>query len=160
MNSKNEYDETISDSKEESLKKAMLILEQNILENENNKEKIRRPKINTKKIVLDLIIVAVLEIFFLIISIFCLKKYIVVSFIMLGLLVIIIILTSKKNIINLILLYQKYAPEKIRMSCLFEPTCSEYMILAIKKYGIIKGIYKGIKRLLRCHSPNGGIDYP
>jgi putative component of membrane protein insertase Oxa1/YidC/SpoIIIJ protein YidD len=34
------------------------------------------------------------------------------------------------------------------------------MILAIKKYGIIKGIYKGIKRLLRCHSPNGGIDYP
>jgi putative membrane protein insertion efficiency factor len=79
---------------------------------------------------------------------------------MLGLLVIIIILTSKKNIINLILLYQKYAPEKIRMSCLFEPTCSEYMILAIKKYGIIKGIYKGIKRLLRCHSPNGGIDYP
>jgi putative membrane protein insertion efficiency factor len=160
MNSKNEYDETISNSKEESMKKAMLILEQNILENENNKEKIKRPEINTKKIVLNLLIVTVLEIVFLIISILCLKKYIIVSFIMLGLLVITIILTSKKNIINLILLYQKYAPEKIRRSCLFEPTCSEYMILAIKKYGIIKGIYKGIKRLLRCHSPNGGVDYP
>jgi uncharacterized protein len=34
------------------------------------------------------------------------------------------------------------------------------MILAIVKYGTIKGVYLGLKRLLRCRVPNGGIDYP
>ncbi len=56
--------------------------------------------------------------------------------------------------------YQKIAPKEIRGRCLYEPTCSEYMILAIKKYGVIKGILKGIDRLKRCHYPNGGVDYP
>jgi len=56
--------------------------------------------------------------------------------------------------------YQRYASDDIRVSCVFEPTCSEYMILALKKYGIIRGNIRGIKRLLRCHYPNGGKDYP
>jgi putative component of membrane protein insertase Oxa1/YidC/SpoIIIJ protein YidD len=34
------------------------------------------------------------------------------------------------------------------------------MILAIQKYGLIKGIKKGVRRIKRCHYPNGGIDYP
>lgn len=45
-------------------------------------------------------------------------------------------------------------------SCLFIPSCSNYMILAIEKYGLIKGITKGVKRILRCVPPNGGVDYP
>ncbi len=38
-------------------------------------------------------------------------------------------------------------------SCKFYPTCSEYMISAIKKYGVIIGVNKGIKRISRC-TPN------
>lgn len=56
--------------------------------------------------------------------------------------------------------YQRYAPDDIRLACIYEPSCSEYMILSIQKYGVIKGIIKGIQRLERCHLPNGGTDYP
>ena len=62
--------------------------------------------------------------------------------------------------ISIIRLYQRKAPTKLRQSCRFEPSCSDYMILAIQKYGTSKGMIKGIKRLLKCHIPNGGIDNP
>lgn len=43
--------------------------------------------------------------------------------------------------------------------CKFYPSCSEYMMQAIEKYGCIKGIYLGIKRLLKCHPfAKGGYD--
>lgn len=71
-----------------------------------------------------------------------------------------IILNLKKIMILFVLLYQRFAPESMRASCLYTPSCSEYMILAIKKYGCIRGFIKGVKRLRRCHTPNGGIDYP
>lgn len=66
----------------------------------------------------------------------------------------------KYTVILLVLIYQRFAPVEIRLSCRFEPSCSNYMLLAIKKYGFWKGFIKGIKRLKRCHHPNGGIDYP
>ncbi len=56
--------------------------------------------------------------------------------------------------------YQRVAPERIRDACVFTPTCSEYMIMALQKYGFFKGLFKGIGRLRRCHLPNGGEDYP
>lgn len=37
-----------------------------------------------------------------------------------------------------------------RITCVFYPTCSEYMILAIEKYGVRKGIVKGIQRIGKC----------
>jgi putative membrane protein insertion efficiency factor len=40
---------------------------------------------------------------------------------------------------------------KKRNTCVFYPTCSEYTIQAIKKYGVLNGFYKGIKRISRCH---------
>ncbi|MCX6156122.1 MAG: membrane protein insertion efficiency factor YidD [Candidatus Kapabacteria bacterium] len=44
-------------------------------------------------------------------------------------------------------------------SCRFYPTCSEYAIQAIEKYGIFKGIWLGTKRILRCHPLHpGGFD--
>ena len=67
---------------------------------------------------------------------------------------------GKKFLLTLITLYQKYAPEIVRSSCLFEPCCSEYMKLSILKYGALKGFIRGIKRILRCRYPNGGIDEP
>ncbi len=57
-------------------------------------------------------------------------------------------------------IYQRFAPSSIRCKCRFEPSCSEYMILSIEKYGIFKGIKKGIGRLKRCNVNNGGFDYP
>lgn len=65
----------------------------------------------------------------------------------------------KRILIFMILLYQKYAPEHIRLRCNFEPSCSEYAILAINKYGVLKGSWKTWQRLKRCFPP-GGIDYP
>lgn len=66
----------------------------------------------------------------------------------------------KKLLIKLIRYYQNHAPKELRDACLYTPSCSEYMILAIEKYGVIKGVLKGIKRILRCKPPNGGEDYP
>jgi putative membrane protein insertion efficiency factor len=60
-------------------------------------------------------------------------------------------------IISLVRLYQKIPHQK---SCRFEPSCSTYMILAVEKYGVLKGFVKGVLRIMRCHNPNGGIDYP
>ena len=66
----------------------------------------------------------------------------------------------RKIVIWFIRLYQRYASDDIRLSCVFTPSCSEYMILSIRRYGVIRGCVKGIKRLKRCHYPNGGEDYP
>lgn len=156
MENKDLYKDTISNSKEESMQKALLILQENM---EKEHSKIKRPDINVKKTILKIFGVILLEVILLIIGIYNFEK-IYIFVLMLILILAIIMVTSKNIIINMILLYQRLASEELRESCLFEPTCSEYMILAIRKYGTIKGVYKGIRRLLRCHSPNGGIDYP
>jgi putative membrane protein insertion efficiency factor len=66
----------------------------------------------------------------------------------------------KTLIIKLIRLYQKFAPGKLRNSCRFIPTCSEYTILALEKYGLVSGLKKGVYRIYSCKAPNGGYDYP
>lgn len=63
-------------------------------------------------------------------------------------------------LIGLVLLYKAFAPLSVRGRCRFEPTCSTYMIMAIKKYGVLVGVIKGIRRIFRCKPPNGGVDYP
>ena len=67
---------------------------------------------------------------------------------------------SRRAVIWLVHLYQNKASDATRLRCVFEPSCSEYMILAVEKYGTIRGVIKGVRRLLRCHAPNGGEDYP
>ncbi len=43
--------------------------------------------------------------------------------------------------------------------CRFTPTCSEYTYQAINRYGIITGLWMGLKRIIRCHPWNkGGYD--
>ena len=56
--------------------------------------------------------------------------------------------------------YQRYYPRMFRGNCPYTPTCSEYMYLAVQKHGSRRGFWMGIKRLLRCRKPYGGIDYP
>tara|TARA_B100000941_G_scaffold270247_1_gene228066 strand:- start:565 stop:789 length:225 start_codon:yes stop_codon:yes gene_type:complete len=43
-------------------------------------------------------------------------------------------------------------------SCRFQPTCSQYGIKALKKHGVIKGLFLTIKRISKCH-PYGGKGY-
>lgn len=66
----------------------------------------------------------------------------------------------KWSAIGAVLMYKCFAPMSVRSRCLFTPTCSTYMIMAIYKYGLFIGVIKGIRRILRCKPPNGGIDYP
>lgn len=63
----------------------------------------------------------------------------------------------KNVLIKLIKLYQKI-PGKFHNNCRFTPTCSNYAIEALEKYGTIKGIFLTLKRLLRC-TPWGGSGY-
>lgn len=62
-------------------------------------------------------------------------------------------------LILFILFYQKAISPFFPATCRFYPTCSEYCVQALRKYGPIKGVYLGIKRILRCHPGNpGGYD--
>lgn len=58
-------------------------------------------------------------------------------------------------LIMLVYLYKWCISPWLPKCCAFYPTCSTYMILAIKEWGIFKGVYLGIKRILKCR-PNGG----
>lgn len=71
-----------------------------------------------------------------------------------------VFLHARKIIVCVVQLYQRYAPDRIRNKCRFEPSCSQYMLLAIDKYGVIKGVFKGLARLKRCRPDNGGYDFP
>lgn len=65
----------------------------------------------------------------------------------------------KTILINVIKFYRKYISPLKRPSCIYYPTCSEYTLEAIRKYGAIKGGFMGIKRILRCHPfHKGGYD--
>ena len=45
--------------------------------------------------------------------------------------------------------------------CRFSPSCSEYFILAVRKYGPLSGAWRGVKRVCRCHPWHpGGYDPP
>ena len=61
-------------------------------------------------------------------------------------------------LIGLIKFYKYGISPYLPRSCRYTPTCSQYSIDAIKKYGPLKGSYMGLKRILRCH-PWGGHGY-
>ena len=70
------------------------------------------------------------------------------------------IIMMKKFLIFLIKVYRKIiSPLKGRPTCIYTPTCSLYAIQALEKYGILKGMYLAVKRILRCHPfHEGGYD--
>ena len=63
-------------------------------------------------------------------------------------------------LIGLIKFYKKFiSPMKRTPSCRFIPTCSQYALEALQKYGPIKGSYLAVRRILRCnHFHKGGYD--
>jgi len=74
---------------------------------------------------------------------------------------------AKNIILKLIRFYQKtlsfdhgfFSFLKTYQGCRFFPSCSEYTYQAIEKYGVRKGGFLGLKRILRCHPfTKGGVD--
>ncbi|MDD4760492.1 MAG: membrane protein insertion efficiency factor YidD [Bacteroidaceae bacterium] len=73
------------------------------------------------------------------------------------------VLLLLRNVICWILIlpirfYQKCISPFTPPSCRFTPTCSQYAVEAIRKYGPLKGLYLAIRRILKCH-PWGGSGY-
>ena len=65
----------------------------------------------------------------------------------------------KKIVLFCIDFYRKFISPYTPKSCIYTPTCSVYTYQAVKKYGVLKGGFKGIKRILRCHPfHKGGYD--
>lgn len=65
----------------------------------------------------------------------------------------------KKFFIGIINLYRKYISPLKKPCCRFTPTCSQYAIEAFERYGVIKGLYLSVKRILRCNPfCKGGYD--
>lgn len=60
--------------------------------------------------------------------------------------------------ILLIKLYQWFISPLTPPSCRFTPTCSQYALEALRKYGPFKGGWLALRRILRCH-PGGGSGY-
>ncbi len=55
--------------------------------------------------------------------------------------------------------YKRFISPLLPSACRFYPTCSEYMLEAVSKYGVFRGIWLGTRRLLRCHPfHEGGFD--
>jgi len=55
--------------------------------------------------------------------------------------------------------YQYVIKPYLPLSCRFEPSCSTYAIEAFQSYGFLKGSYKALRRILRCHPGcQGGYD--
>lgn len=64
----------------------------------------------------------------------------------------------KKLLIFLIRLYQATAPMR-KPHCRYIPSCSQYCLTAIERFGALKGGWMGLKRILRCHPFHpGGYD--
>ncbi|MBE6067373.1 MAG: membrane protein insertion efficiency factor YidD [Clostridium lundense] len=62
-------------------------------------------------------------------------------------------------IILVIKSYRKYISPLKNPCCRFYPTCSQYALDAINKYGVLKGSFMSVKRILRCNPFNpGGYD--
>lgn len=66
---------------------------------------------------------------------------------------------TRRIAIALIRFYQQAVSPLIGPRCRYLPTCSDYMLTAINRYGLLKGGWLGVKRLARCHPwHEGGYD--
>jgi uncharacterized protein len=62
--------------------------------------------------------------------------------------------------IALVQAYRWLVSPLLPSSCKFYPSCSQYAVDALRKYGFVRGSIKAVRRLLRCHPwSHGGVDY-
>ncbi len=61
--------------------------------------------------------------------------------------------------VTLIKLYKRFVSPLMPPACKFQPTCSVYAVEAIEKYGMIRGGFMAVKRIIRCNPfSRGGYD--
>lgn len=65
----------------------------------------------------------------------------------------------RKFFLLIIKFYQKIISPILGNNCRFYPTCSSYVYEAIKRHGVLKGLFLGLQRILKCHPLHpGGYD--
>ena len=65
----------------------------------------------------------------------------------------------RKLIVGILRLYKLTLSPLLPSACRYYPSCSEYMRQAVEKYGPVRGVWMGIKRVARCHPfHQGGLD--
>jgi len=66
---------------------------------------------------------------------------------------------DRRFVMALLMFYKRAISPMLGQRCRFEPTCSMYMYEAVESYGVIKGVWMGLKRLVRCQPcSRGGYD--
>jgi len=130
--------------------------------NQEDEEKLTRPEMNFSNSALQVLIYLVLGV---IVGVVAERFFaggwgglLTISSVLLFYLLCVLI-NRRSLAIWLIRFYQYRAPADVRVKCVLMPSCSEYMIIAITKYGLVEGFRKGIDRLRRC-GPPVQIDYP
>jgi putative membrane protein insertion efficiency factor len=61
-----------------------------------------------------------------------------------------------RALIAMVSIYRRYISPLLPDSCIYSPTCSEYALEAIEKYGAAKGGWLALRRILRCHPFHAG----
>jgi putative membrane protein insertion efficiency factor len=70
-----------------------------------------------------------------------------------------LLLVPRRMLAALIRAYQLTLSPLLPASCRFHPSCSQYALEAVRKYGVVRGGWLGIRRLVRCHPFHpGGFD--
>lgn len=65
----------------------------------------------------------------------------------------------KKLLLALVRFYQKAISPHLPAACRYQPSCSQYTLTAIERFGALRGSWLGIKRILRCNPfSRGGYD--
>jgi uncharacterized protein len=69
-------------------------------------------------------------------------------------------MTARSVAIAPVRLYQRFISPVIPQRCKYHPSCSEYAVTAIRRYGILRGLVLAAWRLLRCNPwSHGGVDF-
>jgi uncharacterized protein len=63
---------------------------------------------------------------------------------------------GRRAAIVLLRFYKRFISPFLPPMCRFEPTCSVYTMNAVEKYGVLRGVWLGVRRLARCHPFNPG----
>ncbi|HEY3743153.1 MAG TPA: membrane protein insertion efficiency factor YidD [Bryobacteraceae bacterium] len=59
-------------------------------------------------------------------------------------------------VLFLLRFYKRWISPMLPSACRFTPSCSEYMMEAVSKYGVLRGVWLGLRRLGKCHPFHAG----
>jgi putative membrane protein insertion efficiency factor len=62
----------------------------------------------------------------------------------------------QRTILMLLRIYKQFVSPLLPSACRFYPTCSEYTMEAVRKFGPARGLWMGVKRISRCHPFHAG----